>query len=60
MNFVSVMAPITKLLRKVELFKWTIECQIAWKDIKNQYIQTPILISPNWKLEFHVHTNGFN
>ncbi len=32
------------------------ECQNAWEDNKNRYVQAPILISPNWKLEFHVHT----
>jgi hypothetical protein len=37
-NFASVMALITKLFRKVEVFEWTTECQIAWEDIKNQYI----------------------
>ncbi len=42
------MAPITKLLKKIEVFEWTIECQTAWEDIKiNQYIQAPNLISPN-------------
>jgi hypothetical protein len=46
--FASIMALITKLLKKTELFEWTIECQTAWEDIKiNQYIQAPILISPN-------------
>jgi hypothetical protein len=50
------MAPITKLLKKTKIFKWTFECQIAWENIKNQYIQAPILISHNWELEFHVHT----
>jgi hypothetical protein len=53
------MAPITKLLRKVEVFKWITECQIAWEDIKNWHIQAPILINPNWELEFHVHIDAF-
>jgi hypothetical protein len=52
------MAPITKLLIKVEMFEWTNECQIAWEDIKNQYIQAPILININWELEFHVHIDA--
>jgi hypothetical protein len=51
------MAPITKLMRKMEPFIWTIECQKAWDHIKNKYMETPILIPPNWQLEFHVHTN---
>jgi hypothetical protein len=25
----------------------------------NRYIQAPILINPNWELEFHVHTYAF-
>jgi hypothetical protein len=53
------MALITKLLKKAKMFEWTIECQIAWEDIKNQYIQAPMLISPNWELKFHVHTYAF-
>jgi hypothetical protein len=44
------MAPITKLLRKTKVFEWTIECEIAWENIKNWYIQVPILISPNYEL----------
>jgi len=50
------MALITKLLLKTKVFEWTTECQTAWEDIKNQYIQALILINPNWELEFHVHT----
>ncbi len=57
-NFASIMAPITKLLIKVEMFEWTNECQIAWEDIKNQYIQAPILININWELVFHVHIDA--
>jgi hypothetical protein len=56
-NFAYVMGLITKLLRKAKMFKWTTKCQIAWEDIKNQYIQAPIFINPNWELGFHVHTN---
>jgi hypothetical protein len=37
-NFTSIIAPITKLFRKTEMFKWIIECQIAWEDIKNKYM----------------------
>jgi hypothetical protein len=41
------MVPITKLLRKGEVFEWTTKYQTAWEDIKNQYIQAHILINPN-------------
>jgi len=32
---IFLMALINKLFLKVEVFEWTIECQIAWEDIKN-------------------------
>jgi hypothetical protein len=37
---------------------WIKECQKAWELIKQKYIKAPILISPNWQVEFHVHTNA--
>ncbi len=43
-------------MRKTKPFIWTIECQEAWDQIKQKYMETPILIPPNWQLEFHVHT----
>ncbi len=52
------MAPITKLTRKTKTFLWTEECQKAWELIKQKYIEASILISPNWQVEFHVHTNA--
>jgi hypothetical protein len=36
-----------KLLKKTRIFEWTEKCQNAWEEIKNQYIQALILISPN-------------
>jgi len=46
-NFASIMALITKLLRKTNVFEWTIEYQTTWENIKNQYIQVHVLIYPN-------------
>ncbi len=58
-NFAYIMALITKLFKKVEMFEWTVECQTTQEDINNQYIQAPIFINPNWELEIHVHINAF-
>ncbi len=52
------MSPITKLLKKSKVFEWTTECQNVWEEINNWYVQAPILISPNWELEFHVHIDA--
>jgi hypothetical protein len=50
--------PITKLTRKTKTSLWTKECHKTWELIKHKYIEAPILISPNWQMEFHVHTNA--
>ncbi len=46
-NFASIMSPIIELFKKSKVFEWTKKCQNAWEDIKNWYIQAPILINPN-------------
>jgi hypothetical protein len=53
-----IMASITKLTKKIETFLWIEKCQKTWELIKRKHIETPILISPNWQVEFHVHTNA--
>jgi hypothetical protein len=50
------MAPIIKLTKKIKKILWTKECQKAWELIKQKYVEALILISPNWQMEFHVHT----
>jgi hypothetical protein len=49
------MAPIIKLTKKKKKI-WTKERQKAWELIKQKYVEALILISPNWQIEFHVHT----
>ncbi len=50
------MAPITKLMKMIRPFIGTLECQHAWDMIKKCYIETPMVISINWQVEFHVLT----
>ncbi len=57
-NFAFIMAPITKLTRKTKPFIQTTQCQEAQDQIKQKYMEAPILIPSNWKLKFHVHTNA--
>jgi hypothetical protein len=33
------MSPITKPLKKFEVFELITKCQIAWEEIKNWYVQ---------------------
>jgi hypothetical protein len=43
---------------KTKTFFYIEKSQKAWEFIKQKYIETPILISLNWEVEFHVHTNA--
>ena len=52
------MAPITALTRKDEPFTWTTECDTAYTEIKQRYVNAPSLIAVDWKLEFHIHTDA--
>ncbi len=46
-KIVAIMAFITKLTRRIEIFLWIKVCQKTWELIKQKYIEAPILISPN-------------
>ncbi len=43
-NFAFIMAPITKLMRKIKQFMWTPKCQGTWELIKQKCIKALILI----------------
>jgi len=59
-EFAFIIASITKLLQKIEVLEWMAEYQQAWEEIKQRYMDAPILISLHWDIEFHVHTNVYN
>jgi hypothetical protein len=46
------------LLKKAEVFQWTLECDKAFNILKENLSTTPILIFPNWENEFHVHVDA--
>jgi hypothetical protein len=51
------MAPIAKLMTKITHFiMWVLKCQATLELIEQNYVEALILISPNWDVEFHVHT----
>lgn len=51
-DYARIMEPINRLLRKTEAFLWTDACESAWKEIKQRYVEAPILIPPQWDLNF--------
>jgi hypothetical protein len=49
-----------KLLRNDEKHLWTKVCAKSWEWMKAFMTCLPILIVPNWKIEFHAHINASN
>ncbi len=31
-----------------------------WEAIKHKYLDAPILVTPKWDMEFHIHTDASN
>jgi hypothetical protein len=57
-RYATITAPLEKLLKKSELFRWTPECDKAFDILKEKLSTAPILIFPNWEIEFHVHVDA--
>jgi hypothetical protein len=49
-----------KLLKKDEEVKWTESYNKSWEWMKAYVTCLPILMVPNSKIEFHVHTDASN
>jgi hypothetical protein len=54
----SIKEPLEKLLKKFEEFWWTTECDKAFDTLKENLSTAPILIYPNWEIEFCVHVDA--
>jgi hypothetical protein len=57
-RYANITAPLENLLKKVEMFQWTPECDKAFETLKEKLNTTPILIFPNWENEFHFHIDA--
>ncbi len=51
-SFAHIAAPLYKLQRKGEQFKWTEECETAFRTLLDKLIQKPILPFPDFEKEF--------
>jgi hypothetical protein len=59
-DFASKATSMCKLLKKDEKFKWTEACNKYWEWMKAFMTCLPILMVPNWKIEFHAQTDASN
>ncbi|OWZ00234.1 Retrovirus-related Pol Polyprotein from transposon 17.6 [Phytophthora megakarya] len=57
-GFGSLMAPLTKLLRRTAEWEWGDAQQAAFEHVKEHLTNKPLLIYPNFQLPFMVVTNA--
>lgn len=53
-NFSTIALPLTKLRKKRIKFTWSIECEKAFREIKNKLTSAPILAYPDFTKQFKV------
>jgi hypothetical protein len=53
-NYVEIMKPIYKLLKKDAKFEWNDESKRAFESIKTAICEAPVLISPNYEKDFQI------
>ncbi len=57
-NFSHLATPLTDLTRKSQPFRWTVECQKAFEDLKDKLVTSPILIKANLCKQFILETDA--
>jgi hypothetical protein len=53
-----IFKPLTNLLKKVQLFMWTSETELAFQTLKNAIISAPVLALPDFTKTFVIETDA--
>ena len=56
----EIMRTLYSQLKKEKKYEWTEECQRTFNEVKKILTTTPILVCPNWTIEFHIHCDASN
>jgi hypothetical protein len=57
-NFSKIASPLFVLLMKNAEFKWTNQCEEAFRTLKHKVSTAPILRGPDWTLPFHISSDA--
>ena len=57
-DFSHRVAPLTGLLKKGQVFKWTEATEFAFQDIRQALVESPILCCPDFSQPFEIHTDA--
>jgi hypothetical protein len=53
-NFAEILKPITNMLKKDDVIKWSLEEKSEFQRIKQALVESPILASPNYTKYFFI------
>jgi hypothetical protein len=59
-DFASIASPLSDLTRKSAAFVWTTDCAAAFDKLKTALTTAPVLVMPNFKAPFILHTDASN
>lgn len=57
-NFSTIVSPLTDLLSTSKSFKWSTECDNAFKAAKDLLCHAPVLSAPNFDLPFKLQVDA--
>ena len=57
-NFAKLAGPLHRLTKKDVEFRWSNECQEAFDALKNKLVEAPVLVYPNFSMEFVLETDA--
>ena len=57
-RYAEVTKPLNELTKKTKVFKWSQECQTAFKKLKEKFLKKPVLIIPDPSRQFFVESDA--
>ncbi|KAL0283024.1 UNVERIFIED_CONTAM: Transposon Tf2-12 polyprotein [Sesamum radiatum] len=57
-GYSGIARPMTDLLKKMETWNWTPQCQVSFDNLKRAMVTDPVLVLPNMSKPFVVETNA--
>jgi ribonuclease HI len=57
-DFSKIAKPMTRLLEKGKVFKWTWDCQASFEELKKRLTMVPVLVLPNLSKKFEIYCDA--
>jgi hypothetical protein len=57
-DFSKIAKPMTRLLEKGKIFKWTQDCQASFEELKKRLTMTPVLVLPDLFKKFDIYCDA--